>query len=376
MRPAFSSTKQATAFALLLLVILLLPVGLRGRLLPPHRENYLQQGWDSFGDYPYLYRQIFEETNTIDIAFVGSSRIWLGIDAVYVQQKLSEQLGRPAVVRTIAWGWGGYDKFYFAMRDLLEHRHVRLLVFNDEGQSINLMDPLARRWFRLGDNVSDLAGFPLRLQLDYYFSAIQGMPRNLLDNVRPNLRCELSATDIAQLEQTYFCTNPASCLGSLGLKQGFSQTPIFQEGHPPFELFTPPPHAAEARPEDAVIYSAATKNQFQFSGPKMLASQTHFAQKFAGLAVKKNARIVLLHVPNLTDADQSAIREREFWPDTLRADVTLLGIPPKKLFAGLNDAEIRKLFAEQYHLNQNGQEYFTRLITPALLQLYESSTHH
>ena len=246
MRPAFSSTKQATAFALLLLVILLLPVGLRGRLLPPHRENYLQQGWDSFGDYPYLYRQIFEETNTIDIAFVGSSRIWLGIDAVYVQQKLSEQLGRPAVVRTIAWGWGGYDKFYFAMRDLLEHRHVRLLVFNDEGQSINLMDPLARRWFRLGDNVSDLAGFPLRLQLDYYFSAIQGMPRNLLDNVRPNLRCELSATDIAQLEQTYFCTNPASCLGSLGLKQGFSQTPIFQEGHPPFELFTPPPRRRSA----------------------------------------------------------------------------------------------------------------------------------
>jgi len=56
--------------------------------------------------------------------------------------------------------------------------------------------------------------------------------------------------------------------------------------------------------------------------------------------------------------------------------VTLLGFPPQKLFAGLNDDEIRKLFAEPYHLNRNGQEYFTGLITPALLKIYETSTNN
>ena len=372
MRPAFSSTKQAAAFALLLLAILFLPVILRGRLLPPRSENYLWQGWDSFADYPWLYRQIFQETNDIDIAFVGSSRILTGIDTPYVQQKLSEQLGRPAVVRTIAWGWSGFDKFYFTMRDLLQHRRVRMLMFNDEGQSSNLMDPNARRWFRFGENGGDLAGFPIRLQGDYFFAALLGLPRNLLNLLRPNLPCELSAADIARLEQTYYCTNPATRLGSVALQQGFGDRPVFEPGHPPFEFFTP---ATDARPEDTVIYSEATKDEFQFTGPPMLVSQIHFAKKFGALAKEKATRLVMLHVPVIADFGKSAITEREFWPDTLRADVSMIGITPHRLFAGMNEVEMHKLFAEQYHLNQNGQQYFTRLITPTLLQLYENSTN-
>jgi hypothetical protein len=373
MRPAFSSTKQAAAFALLLLAILFLPVILRGRLLPPRSENYLWQGWNSFGDCPYLYQQIFEETNDIDIAFVGSSRILMGIDTPYVQQKLSERLGRPAVVRTIAWGWSGFDKFYFAVRDLLQHRRVRMLVFYDEGQSSNLMDPYARRWFRFGENGADLAGFPIRLQGDYFFASLLGAPRNLLDLLRPNLPCELSTADIARLEQTYYCTNPATRLGSVALQQGFGDTPVFQTDHPPFEPFTP---ATKARPEDTVIYSVATKDEFQFTGPPMLVSQIHFAQKFGAFAKEKPTRLVMLHVPVIADFGKSAITEREFWPDTLRADVAMIGIPAPRLFAGMNEVEMHKLFAEQYHLNQNGQEYFTHLITPTLLKLYENSTNH
>ena len=371
MRPAFSSTKAATAFALLLLGILLLPVVLRGRLLPPARENYLLQGWDTTGDQPWLYRQIFEETNDIDLAFVGSSRIWMDIDTVYVQQALSRHLGRPAVVRTIAWGGAGYDAFYFALRDLLQHRRVGMLVFNDECQAFNLPNPYARRWFRFGESGADLAGFPLRLQLDYYFAAILGLPRNLLAQVRPNLPCTLTPADLARLEQTYFCSYPGARLGSLALQQGFSRSPVFQADHPPFESFTP---VTGARSSDAVVYSAAARDQFQFSGlAPMPPWQTHFAQKFSALATEKSARLVQLYLPDLAEAGLPFIREREFWPDTLRASVTLVGIPPQKLFAGLTDAEIHKLFAEPFHLNQNGQEYFTRLITPALIDLYDQA---
>jgi hypothetical protein len=372
MRPAFSSIKTASAFALLLLGIFLLPFLLRGRLLPPQRENYLLQGWDTTGDYPWLYRQIFKEKGDIDIAFVGSSRLWLGIDTVYVQQKLSEQLGRPAVVRTIAWGGAGYDALYFATQDLLQNRRVRVLVFNDECQAYNVPNPYARRWFRLGENGSDLTGFPLRIRLDYYFAAILGLPRNLLDWLRPNLPYEPTAADIALREKTYYCTNPAARLGSVALQQGFSRSPVFQDGHPRFERFTPD---TGANPTDAIVYSAATKAMFQFSDSPLPAWQAHFAKKFAALVAEKHSRLVLLHVPELTDAGQSAIPEREFWPETLQMDVTLLGIPPKKLFAGLNDEEIYKLFGEPYHLNQNGQEYFTWLITPALLKIYETSTN-
>jgi hypothetical protein len=52
----------------------------------------------------------------------------------------------------------------------------------------------------------------------------------------------------------------------------------------------------------------------------------------------------------------------------------LLGIPPTKLFGTLTDEEVLKFFGDPYHFNQNGQEYFTRLITPALINLYETQS--
>jgi hypothetical protein len=51
MRPAFSSTKQAAAFALLLLFVLLSPVLAGKRWLPPRECSYAVQGWDN-GPYP------------------------------------------------------------------------------------------------------------------------------------------------------------------------------------------------------------------------------------------------------------------------------------------------------------------------------------
>ena len=64
------------------------------------------------------------------------------------------------------------------------------------------------------------------------------------------------------------------------------------------------------------------------------------------------------------------IQEREFWPDVLHADVTMMGIPPATLFAGLTDDDVRKLYYNPTHLNKNGQEYFTQIITPRLLEIY------
>src|SRR5580704_2838252 len=131
MRTAFSSTKQAAAFALLLLLVFALPVVMGKNLLPSREQAYSILGW-GLGPYPWIQNQIFEETNAIDIAFMGSSHILCGIDTPYVQQQLSEKTGSNAVVLTIGWGGPGYDGLYLVEKDLLEHRKVKLLVFYDE----------------------------------------------------------------------------------------------------------------------------------------------------------------------------------------------------------------------------------------------------
>src|SRR3977135_860041 len=119
MRPAFTSPRQAAMVGVLLLLLLLLPVVMRKSWLPPRQEIYSSLPW-SVGAFPYLREQIFDEKEDIDLLFMGSSRIWWGIDTPQVQKALSEKLGRKAVVRTLGWDSPGFDPFYFIMQDLLE----------------------------------------------------------------------------------------------------------------------------------------------------------------------------------------------------------------------------------------------------------------
>ena len=167
---------QAGAFALLLLCILLSPALLGKRNLPPRDRIYSSYS-SRLGAYSYLHQQIFEEKGDIDIAFVGSSRIWLDINTPEVQEKLSQQLGRRAVARTLGWSKPGFDALYFVAQDLLQRRKVRLLVFYDEVNpraSPNLPHRLAFRWFRFGDNRAALDGLSIRDKASYYAAAVLG----------------------------------------------------------------------------------------------------------------------------------------------------------------------------------------------------------
>src|SRR5215469_2387895 len=126
MRPAFSSTRQAGAFVLLLLALLLAPA-LVGKKILPSREAIYSSIWWQNDDFPYMDGQIFRERGDMDIVFMGSSHIWAAFDAPYVQEQLWKKLDRPAIVRTFGWGGAGYDEIYFVAQDLLAHRRVRML---------------------------------------------------------------------------------------------------------------------------------------------------------------------------------------------------------------------------------------------------------
>jgi hypothetical protein len=368
MRPAFSSTGSAAAFALLLLMLLALPLVLGKNLLPSREQSYAALSWGS-GPYPWIQNQIFEETNDIDIAFVGSSHIFNAINTPYVQAKLSEQLGRPAVVRTIAWGGAGYDALYFIMQDLLAHRRVRLLVFYDENGSLrNTQLPML---FRFADNAAVLPGLSAAEKGLFYFAAVVGMPRNLLELLRPNLPAPLVADKPNHWEIVADGPNPAANLGCLSFRHGFAADPLAAAA--PFEMFAP---ETSARPTDALIYSADTKTNFEFSTAPLPAWQAHFARKFGVLLREHGVQPVMLYLPALAEIRAPAIGERTFWPEIFPDNFALLGIPPAKLFGDLTDADVIKLYADPVHFNQNGQQYFTRLITPTLINLYETQFNH
>ncbi len=362
MPPAFSSSRQAAAFAILLAVMMALPalVGATGWL--HRRDVYPSIPW-RYGPFPWIQQKIFDETSDVDIAFLGSSHIWCAVDTPYVQRELSRQLGREANVFSLCWPWPGFDLMHAVARDLLERRHVRMLVIDDEDEDANdEPQQQSARWFRVGDDPSELTGLPWTGQAALYGGAVLGMPRQLLSLARPNLMDDLALHRPTFWEQHYRAPNVAEHLGSLSARLTFGYNQNFAD-------FTP---AVRATPADVVRYSAETKDAFRFGPPHSGPYQLHFARLIAQLCREKHVRLVVLNIPRFHTRGEPAIFMRERWPEVLRVQTDMAGIPPAKLFAGMSAEDLRQLFYEPRHFNQNGQKMFTPLITPVLMGIYGS----
>jgi hypothetical protein len=362
MAPAFSSPRQAGAFAALLLVILLLPVLVGKSLLPPRERIYSAAPW-SAGAYPYLHEQIFREKGDIDIAFIGASAEYLAIDTPEVQRQLSAKLGRKAIVRSLCWYWAGFDAVYFITEDLLRNRKVHLLVFADAPLDDG-PHPQAFRWFRFGDNQDALSGLSPQTAAAFYAEAVLGSPNNLLALFEPEQPVYPFSYEQLSRHGTLHSENPSNRLGSLAAERGF-------DGQP-FAEFNP---AGQASPADVCFYSSATKENFLSANLAMPQMQLRFAQKLADLANRNGTKLVFLSLPIIELARSPSVVVPGFWPDLLQRDVAIFGVPQAALFRNISDNDIPKLFFDHVHLNKNGQRYFTSIFAPALVDYYAQSNH-
>jgi len=365
MRPAFDSAKQAALFGFLLLFLLAAPWLSGKRLLPPREQAYASQGW-GWGPIPWVQKQVFQETNDIDIAFMGSSRIDWAIDTPYVQQKLDERRGRKTVVRSICWAGAGFDTLYVTAKDLLEHRKVKMLVFCDESDKLYPAGS-AEHWFRYGEDDSIIIGLPFKYKAYYYFAATVGMPRTMIELLTPILPEETNNPVPNYYEVNWNAPNPEKRLGAIIAQEGYRDF----DRRNPFMTYQPKTSVA---PSDVYLYSLATRTNFAFSNRALPVWQYHFLQQLALVAKEYGCKLVVLHIPTLAEKDAAVVSESACWPEALHTDIAIVGIPTGRLFAGLTTSEIKLLFNNSVHMNQNGMEYFTPLILPALFQLYESQS--
>ncbi|WP_157605189.1 hypothetical protein [Schlesneria paludicola] len=362
MSPAFSSIRQMVAFVLLLMTFIGLPAFMGRTGLLDRRDVYPTIAW-KYGFFPWIQQQVFTETADVDIAFVGTSHLWWAVDTPYVKETLSKQLGHDVNAITLGWPWQGFDGVYTMAKDLLDHRHVKMLVITDEGIA-NVPHNHSCRWFRIGENSDSLKGLSWLGQAQLYSGAILGMPRHLLSLVRPNI-VEFSEQTPpnwwnARANQTDL--NISGNLGSIKMRKSIDTSHDFTHFRP----------MGQATSEDVISYSDRTASQFAFAGPPP-EFQLHFARKLAELCRERGTRLVLLNIPLLSDREKTVVPERCHWPDVLGTPVDMVGIPPAKLFSGVESTDLNNLFYDNDHLNQNGQEWFTQLITPMLGKLYVTS---
>ena len=348
--PPFQTPSQAGAFALLLGLLLVLPVafGTSGVFT---REQAYASAPEAWGSFSYIHHEIFEETADIDLLLIATSQLYQGIDGVQLQQQLSAHLGRPATVVTLSTNWRSAALDYQLLRDVLARRTVRMVLTSSP--SFTMGDSLphlqSHRWMLYGTDDGDLEGLGWRDRLTFHAQTVLGLPRQLLSLLRAN------RTDPSAWAGTY---------GTLKVTRGI--------GRQPFRPYAPPPPSLDP----AALTFRPGAADFVVEHDPLPAYQTHYFAKFFAVARQAAVPVVLLHVPLWVERHDTVVRERLDWSRTFDGPLTLLGVPPSRLFAGMTDADVDALFYNDdawpnHHFNSNGSTFFTAAITPALLATYD-----
>ena len=343
MYPAFRSERSASWFCILLVMLLLLPFFLFWVGLPPRKQAY--------GSTPIRFAvpgheigAIYDNPQSPDILFLGSSLTWCAIQPHELERSLSRSTGRPVHVEVLGMAWHGLDLQYFLLRDYLQRHHPDLIVLNTPyfGEAPSIPHGQAYHWFRYGEFRGDFQGLPPQVKAEVYAHMVLGGPRDLLARFRPNLvgSDEMLPSAIDKYLSTMF-------------DSGYRGAPFVRE----HDLPTPTPQAR-------LLSTSSTLFSPVVQPP---AYSAHFFQSIVALAGQYHCRLVLLHVPEDLEYGKASMPEYA-WPGG--GGLKMIGVPTDTLYAGMSREQFLHYYAD-HHLNKNGSELFTAAITPALIEAFD-----
>ena len=349
LRPAFESNAEAWCFLALVVLALALPVLITESGLIS-RQNSYEIMPENQGAFSFVKNETFENTEDIDILFVGSSVTFGSIDAPQIQQALSGVLGRPARVMTFGHYFNTVDIAYMQIRDLLERKRVRQIVFSiprvpyTEGPS-----PTAYKFIRYSDDGELFDKLSLKSKISLYACTVLRSPHDLLTIIRPNLS-----------KPSPFAENLGADKANLGMGRDIDK----------FVRFTPTSPSISGR---ELIYAPETQERFHFTDEEITNHQNLYLEKLIELLERKNVPLMIINIPQYTEIHNTKIVELKDWSKHFGKPIPIVGVPPTVLFAGLSDKEIESLYYDEIHFNANGNEFFTRTILPAILEIYEKN---
>ncbi len=347
MRPAFSTNNQISAIVILLILILLLPVfiTLSGKI--DRRDSYDIMS-EEHGAYSFIASEIFDNKDDIDILFIGSSIQWNAIDTPQVQRALSASLGRPARVVSFGFNFNGIDVPYVMLRDALERKRIRLVIFSVPRLPFNDgPNATAFKFSRYNEYSDASAALPLKYKAASYAAGILRSPRDLLTLLRKN------KTGVSKF---------AADLGANKERMGMGRNPQ------KFVSFAPKTPTFSA---NELILSSDTKGFFEFTNDLLPQYQEIYLSQLVSLLRNKGVPLAIINVPQYNERSNLKVSERFDWATKFDENIPLIGISPAQLFEGLTPDEVERLHCDPYHFNANGNTYFTQAVLPAIIQVYD-----
>jgi hypothetical protein len=313
------------------------------------RENSYELMSEEHGAYSFIRSEIFDGHDEIDVLLIGSSIQWNAVDTPQIQQVLSEATGRKAKVVSFGFNFNGIDIPYAMLRDVLERKRVRLVIFSIPRLPFNDgPNATAYRFLRFGEYPDATDRLPGKYRAALYAGSVLRSPHDLLTLLRENR------------------SNPSKFASDLGANKEF----LGMERDPAkFVKFTP---ASPAFSSYEISHSKDNQDQYYFTNEELPAYQDHYLTELIALLRSKNVPLAMLNVPQYNERRDTRVTERFDFEARFRSPIPLIGVAPSRLFGGLSPDEIELLHCDRYHFNANGSEYFTRAILPAIVEVYKT----
>jgi hypothetical protein len=247
--------------------------------------------------------------------------------------------GHDPQVERLALNWQGLDLQYVLLRDFLEHRGARLVIWNMPMADATSDRPhvQAFRWFRYGEFRDALQGLPFRSRAALYGAFVLGAPRQFWTLLRPN---RVFPEEIELAER------------SKAVDEGYYGAPFVEESA------APPAHPAGA---------------IRITGPPLGSYNLHFARLTIGLLKERQIPVAFLHIPSDGEQADPTMPERMDWPRVLGIDAPVVGAASAALFAEVPTERFLRFYYDQ-HVNRNGQRLYTEAMLPEILRLYDNAT--
>lgn len=307
-------------------------------LLDTHRYNVMPQFLRSERD--------------IDILFVGASAVGSGFDPHIVRDALREKLGREPLVYTLYHPKCGADLDYIMIKDILERRHVKLMVW--EALRAQCRDD------RMHSGSNYLWDYALHREvmdaptLDKTYVVLFSMMNSLKLILSPIL--DLQGKSFT--EWRFLCdrgSDYGACLRRHGIER-MEPPPVAPEHELPMEKVL---HYRQQQDDDLLILR-------QYNRSTQL-----FYETILNEAQAKGTKVAITQVPMTEDGKNIVLHS--FHSGHPANSLPVLAIPRGYLFPTKKELKQYFMPGDRVHFSIYGSQYHTRAILPALLHLYDEA---
>jgi hypothetical protein len=306
---------------------------------------------------PFLYEQIYLESEPIDILLIGASTLTHGVDARRLEDHLSDTKGRKLNVLTLGFSSQGDDLIYIVLKQLLKRRKVKHIFLSLPTYTQEYPHHSLKHLIDVKDSIAITEGLGGWSKLRWITLPVLSSMRHMISIFRKDILSGVKPHNLKHNGSTVrkrgwgrkVSLNKKQ-MKDLNLKRDWTwEFDKFEKKNLPIKEIEP----------NSWIHELNSRQSFK-SREIVSSYQYHFFNKVFDLVEISETKISFLHMPHFEERKEEKIILKINSKKISSKNIKIIGIPNAKLFKGLSNSEVQELYFNNNHFNENGVVFFTK----------------